>query len=47
MTEQQALQKMKKDIMFRGLAESTYKNYARNVKKFFSKEVLSKALLYF
>ena len=36
MTEQQALQKMKKDIMFRGLAESTYKNYARNVKKFFA-----------
>jgi len=36
MTEQQALQKMKDDIRLRNLAESTYKNYTRNVKKFFA-----------
>ena len=34
MTEQQALQKMKADIHLRGLSESTFKNYSRNVKKF-------------
>lgn len=34
MTEQQALKKMEKDIQLRGLAESTLKNYTRNVKKF-------------
>lgn len=34
MTEQQALQKMEKDIQLRNLSESTYKNYMRNVKKF-------------
>jgi len=32
MTEQQALQKMKSDIQLRGLSESTFKNYTRNVK---------------
>ena len=35
MTEEHALQRMKDDIRLRGLAESTYKNYTRNVKKFF------------
>ena len=34
MTEQQALEKMQKDIILRNLSESTYKNYIRNVKKF-------------
>ena len=34
MTMQQALEKMKDDIRFRGLSESTYKNYARNVRLF-------------
>ena len=34
MTMQQALDKMKDDIGFRGLAESTYKNYSRNVRLF-------------
>lgn len=34
MTEQQALQKMEWDIRLRNLAESTYKNYTRDVKKF-------------
>jgi len=36
MTEQEALQKMGDDIRFRNLAESTYKNYTRNVRKFFA-----------
>lgn len=36
MTEQQALQKMWADIRLKGLSESTYKNYTRNVKKFFA-----------
>lgn len=35
MTEQQALQRMEKDIKLRGLAESTFKNYTRNLRKFF------------
>jgi site-specific recombinase XerD len=34
MTQEQALQKMGKDIRLRNLAESTYKNYVRNVKNF-------------
>jgi site-specific recombinase XerD len=34
MTEQQALQKMLEDIRLRGLAESTFNIYARNVKRF-------------
>ena len=34
MTVQQALQKMKSDIQLRGLSESNFKNYTRNVKKF-------------
>jgi site-specific recombinase XerD len=34
MTEQQALEKMQKDILLRNLSESTCKNYIRNVKKF-------------
>jgi site-specific recombinase XerD len=34
MTEQQALQKMERDIRLRNLSESTYKNYTRNVKEF-------------
>jgi len=36
MTEQQVFQKMKEDIQLRGLAESTLRNYTRNVKKFFA-----------
>lgn len=35
MTEQQALQRMEKDIKLRGLAESTFKNYTSNLRKFF------------
>lgn len=35
MTEQQALQRMEKDIKLRGLAESTFKNYTCNLRKFF------------
>lgn len=34
MTEQQALKKMRDDILLRGLSESTLKNYTRNVKAF-------------
>jgi site-specific recombinase XerD len=34
MSLQQALEKMKSDIQFRGLSESTLKNYTRNVKMF-------------
>ena len=34
MTDQQAIQKMKEDLKLRGLAEGTFKNYARNVRKF-------------
>lgn len=34
MTEKEVLQKMKADIRFRGLSESTIKNYTRNVKAF-------------
>lgn len=34
MTGQQALQKMWEDIRLRNLAESTYKNYTRDVKRF-------------
>lgn len=36
MTEREALQKMEVDIRLRNLSESTYKNYTRNVKKFFA-----------
>jgi len=35
MTEKQALQKMWEDIRLRGLSESTFENYTRNVKAFF------------
>lgn len=34
MTEQQVLEKMWEDIQLRNLADSTYKNYTRNVRKF-------------
>lgn len=34
MTEKEALQKMQEDFRLRGLSESTYKNYTRNVQKF-------------
>jgi site-specific recombinase XerD len=34
MTEQEAIEKMQKDFRLRGLSESTFKNYTRNVKKF-------------
>jgi hypothetical protein len=36
MTYQEALGKMGKDFRLRGLSESTFKNYTRNVKKFLS-----------
>jgi site-specific recombinase XerD len=36
MTEKQALQKMKDDILLRGLSESTFRNYSYNVKSFFA-----------
>jgi len=34
MTHQEAIEKMGKDFRLRGLSESTFKNYTRNVKKF-------------
>ena len=34
MTEKQAMQKMWADIRLRGLSESTFKNYTRNIQKF-------------
>ena len=36
MTEEQAIQRMGEDIRFRNLSESTYRNYTRNVRKFFA-----------
>lgn len=34
MTEQQVLERLKADIQLRGLSESTFKNYTRNLRKF-------------